>query len=219
MAANGYISVDQLKEALRDRTNTHDDLLQQAISASSRQIDQYLGGQVWKTTTPVARVFAAEDEYVLFVDPFATKVGLVVKTDEDEDGVFETTWDAADYQAEPLRGGQDKPYRALAAVGGRLWPAYQYHSRRFSHSHRRRRAQVEITATWGWPSVPWQVVQACQILAIDAFKSKDLTGGLAGANEISAGQFGSFRFSGVEVDSFSPQAKSLLNGLRTLVVS
>jgi hypothetical protein len=52
--------------------------------------------------------------------------------------------------------------------------------------------------------VPPQVRMACQILAIDHYKSKDLTGGIAGFGEVGP----------VRISAFSPQARSLIERLQ-----
>jgi hypothetical protein len=46
--------------------------------------------------------------------------------------------------------------------------------------------QVEVTARWGWPSVPDDIEQATYILSADLYKRKDSIGGVLGLSELGA---------------------------------
>src|SRR5690606_28912023 len=111
------------------------------------------GRHFWKEDTPSARTFRPDEVDLLWTGDFATTDGLVVKTDEDDDGVCETTWSATDWQAEPFERMNDRPYERIAAVGGRTFPV-SYATR---SSRRSRRARVEVSAQWGWPEIPAEV--------------------------------------------------------------
>lgn len=185
---HGYITIEQLKEAVGEDSETQDDAYTRAIEAASRQIDEFRGDQFWLEQTPTARLFRANNPFILFTGDFATTVGLIVAVDLDGDGTFETVWESTDVSAEPLRRMNGRPFDRIIAVGDKRFPcAYA-------------RPTVQVTAKWGWPEVPDPVVQACQILAIDHFKSKDMTGGVAGFNDLGA----------VRVSAFNPQARALL---------
>lgn len=189
---NGYLTLTEFKAAIGDQHNTDDDqVYERAIETASRQIDEVRGDQFWRTATPVARRFRPDHPWVLWTGDFATTDGLVVKIDSAEDGTFATTWDADDIQAEPLVRRQGKPYTHLTAVGDWDFPTWGL------------RASVEVTAIWGWPSIPAEVRQACQILAIDHYRAKDLTGGVAAFGE--AGP--------IRVAAFNPIARVLLQEL------
>jgi hypothetical protein len=112
---------------------------------------------------------------LVIVDDFWTTAGLIVKTDDDDDGVFETTWTTADYQLEPVNGTHNGvagwPYWRIAAIGNS-----------FSF-HRFKRASVQVTARWGWQAVPEPVLQAAKILAADTFQLKDSRLGVAGSDQ------------------------------------
>lgn len=185
-----YITVEQVKAVLQVGDDRWDDALQVAVSASSRQIDNWYGDQFWTSGVLEQRVLRPDTAVDVRPGVFATTVGLVVETDEDSDGVFETTWPALEWQADqtlPLAG---YPFDQIIAVGSLFFPAPKYHHYRYHynerfHGQRRhwggdRRARVRITAQWGWAAVPPEVTQACQILAIDHWKSKDFTNGTAG---------------------------------------
>jgi hypothetical protein len=48
------------------------------------------------------------------------------------------------------------------------------------------RPGVEVTAKWGWPSVPDDIEVACQILTADLYKRKDSPGGVLGLGDLGA---------------------------------
>src|SRR5690606_17375049 len=87
------------------------------------------------------------------VADISTTSGLVVKTDDDDDGTFETTWTASDYQLEPLDGITDsRAVWKIRAVGDRVFPVSV-----------KGRALVQVTAQWGWAAVPDPITTACLI--------------------------------------------------------
>jgi hypothetical protein len=187
---NGYLTLAALKLALGDTGSTNDEAYERAIEAASRQIDEFRGDQFWLVATPTPRLYRPTSPDLLWTGDFSTTTGLVVEVDEDEDGDYETVWVAADYSAEPLVRLPGRPFDRLVAIGENCWPMPHYTNR----------PTVRVTARWGWPAVPKEVEQACQILAIDHFKSKDLTGGIAGFNDLGA----------VRISAFNPQARALL---------
>jgi hypothetical protein len=48
------------------------------------------------------------------------------------------------------------------------------------------RPGVQVTAKWGWPSVPSDINMACLILAADLYKRKDAPGGILGLGDLGA---------------------------------
>lgn len=222
---NGYITLAQLKAVLRDQQPTYDLAYERAIEAASRQIDTYCNTRFWQSTTPTLRLFKPDNRVTLHTGEFATTTGLIVRTDDDDDGVFENTWAATDYQVEPLTPMDGKPYNRIVALRARYWPVPYWEHARYRAYYTdpdallSQRARVEVTATWGWAAIPSQVMQACQILAIDLFKSKDLTGSAVGVSELSTGQFGGLRFDGFSIPRFNPIAEQLLSGFRVPVLA
>ena len=185
---NGYLKLEQLKEAVGEDTGDHDEAYERAIEAASRQIDEFRGDQFWLEQTPTARLFRADHPLILWTGDFATPTGLTVAVDLDGDGLYETVWSTDDFSAEPLRRLNGRPFDRIIAVGDKSFPCASP------------RPTIEVTARWGWPAIPTAVVQACQILAIDAFKSKDLTGGVAGLSDLGP----------IRIAAFNPQARALL---------
>lgn len=147
--------------------------LASANAAVGTAIAEYCGRSFLKDTTATARVYRASDGYALEVHDFWTTTGLVIATDEDGDGTFETTWLTTDYQVEPLNASAfGRPYRQIVAVNTRSWPTLT------------RRAAAQITAKWGWASVPDDVKQAHFIQAARIWKRKDSVFGVAGGSDL-----------------------------------
>jgi hypothetical protein len=235
-----YVTVDQVKSALQIKNDANDDLLAVAITAASRRIDEHCRDQFWSADTPSARVLAPDYPGDIWTGAYASTVGMIVETDDDNDGTFETLWAASDWQAEPLVPQAGAPFNRVVAVGAKFFPgarkqpylSYPYNGYGYGYGGfmysgigsgqtaygQSYRARVRITARWGWPAVPAQVMQACQILAIDYFKSKDFTNGSAGTTGLSTGVFGGQK--GIQLHSgINPLACSLLRGLRDVVVA
>lgn len=231
-AITEYLTREQLKSALKiPDTNTSSDLLlDRAISAASEQIDDYCNDQFWLSDL-TAREFTAEYPDKLFTGSFAERDTTVIEFDMDGDGTFETTLNAANWQPDPISRKPGRPYREITLLNGDWFPGawrspyYGYTWRSFTYSYggwpnypRDRRALVRVTAKWGWPQVPDRVVQACEILAIANFKSKDLTGGVSGSTSMATGSFGAKRDIMLFPAKLDPQAIALIEGLRNLAV-
>lgn len=172
---DSYATMDELKDRLGDINDTDDDIrLTAAVDAASRGIDTFCHRQFNKTTVATARVFYPDSRCRAEVDDFHTTSGLVVKTDEGDDGTYETTW-SSDYQLEPLNGIVDGeigwPYSTIRAVGSRYYPSCS------------RRAPLEVTAQWGWDSVPVNIKEATLVLAEDIFKLASTPFGVGGFAE------------------------------------
>jgi len=176
------VTEDDLKEILGISDTVDDNRLTLAADAATQIVQAYCDRHFVQQATATARVFTALDPWMLEVDDISTTTGLVIKTDEDGDGVFETTWATSDYQLEPLNGkqiGQNWPYTRIRAIDAREWPL-EYGQ-----------AVVEVTARWGWANpddaadyLPHPVEQAAQIQATSIFKSVDAPLGIAGFGDI-----------------------------------
>lgn len=138
-----------------------DDELDLARQAASDAVHNYVGFGFELDAAPSAKVFAATGRTLLDLAAcgltVGTSTGLAVATDEDDDGAYETVWLAADWQLEPLNGigpgGVAWPGLVLRAVGDQRFPVGGSG-----------RARVQVTARWGWPSVPSRVKLAAIML-------------------------------------------------------
>ena len=185
--ANGYASLAEVKAAARIIDTVDDVLLEIAIESASRAIDGHTRRNFYVAGTAVStRVFAATNSDFVWVDDFASTTGLIVKTADNLDGNFNTTWAATDYQLEPLNGvseGVSWPYTRIRTTGGKGFP---YGSGL---------AGLQVTARFGWSAVPTAIKQACIILAGRQFKRYDSPLGVAGF-----GDLGAMRVSRVDPD-------------------
>lgn len=162
--SNGYTTLNELKAFVSIATadTDHDSDLERSVEAASRMIDNYCGRIFYDSGSATAKTFRASNPFYVEVPDFSTTSGLVVKTDTSDNGTYDTTWDASDYQVEPTSSQYDgRPYNRITAVESRMFPTWG------------RRARVEITARWGWASVPTDVEQTCLIVAAELWRRKD----------------------------------------------
>ena len=146
-----YLGID-------DSVTAEDTALTAAVNAAEDLVDGYTG-TTFNTITE-ARTYIPFSRYVVNVDQFNTTAGLVVKLDSSNDGTFDTTLDAGDYQVEPLNAG---PYYKLRRLNG-VFPVFTND-----------RATVQVTAAYGvrgTEGVPYGVQQAALILAARLFQRK-----------------------------------------------
>lgn len=179
---NGYATRNQVKAALRIGTadTLDDDLIDNCVGAASRLIDGYCNRRFWQSGTAEARVYQAEDSFYCSIDDVAG-TALTLKTSSQADGTFDVTWKVSDYQLEPLNGNLDGltwSYDKIRAVGDYLFPTV--------NANYGDQALVQVTAVFGWPSVPEPVTQATIIQASRIFKRYDSPLGVAGFGDLGA---------------------------------
>jgi hypothetical protein len=170
---NGYATLTQVKAALRITDSVDDTLLEMAIESASRLIDGYTYRYFYNAGTAV-RNFAAEDSYLVNIDDL---VSLSELKTTDEIGSEYTTWNATDYQLQPVNGKQDGlniPYTSILAVDDKLFNTLGS------------QALVRITGVWGWSSVPIAVTQATIIQSSRIYKRLDSPLGVAGFGDLGA---------------------------------
>jgi hypothetical protein len=125
-------------------------------------------------------VFQAEDSFYCSIDDIAG-TALTLKTSTQADGTFDLQWSRSDYQLEPLNGNLDGltwSYDKIRAVGDYLFPTV--------NANYGEQALVQVTAIFGWPSVPEPVTQATIIQASRIFKRYDSPLGVAGFGDLGA---------------------------------
>jgi len=178
---NGYCTQNELKafNGIPVSDTADDDLLDDAINAASRQIDSFCGRIFYADSVASARKYFTNDLYRLNVDDISTTTDLVVKYDDDDDGTYETTVSSSQYQLLPINGVVggilNSPYYIVELIsdGNNEWP--------MDYSSNRPRA--EITAKWGFPSVPEPIRQATLMLASELFAMRNAPLGVAGVGD------------------------------------
>lgn len=196
---NGYCTLNEVKAALRITDSLDDTLLENAIEAASRRIDNECSRRFYADGSTSARVYASERNDMLFIDDISTATGLVVKIDNDADGTFETTLVRnVDYQIEPLNNlAQGRPALLLRALNTMFPVAVN------------KRPLVEVTAAWGWPSVPDAIREATVLLASRHFKRLDSPLGVAGFGDLGA----------IVVRRIDPDVAALIESYKILTVA
>jgi hypothetical protein len=188
---NGYATLSDVKAAARITDSIDDALLEIAIESSSRDIDAYCERVFYNTgATAVARVYIPQDIFLLETDDIISVTSI--KSDTTGEGGFNETWNASDYQLEPLNGlagGIVTPFTRIRAVGAKLWPIYE------PRDINAGQASVEITGRFGFETVPTAIRQATIMSALRAYKRYDSPLGAAGF-----GDLGIMRVSRVDPD-------------------
>jgi hypothetical protein len=87
------VTEDDLKEILGISDAVDDNRLTLAADAATQMVQAYCDRHFVQQATATPRVFVASTPWVLEVDDISTTTGLIVKTDEDDDGVFENPGD------------------------------------------------------------------------------------------------------------------------------
>lgn len=182
---HGYCTVEQLRAELADDgERLPEPLLEKAIGATSRAIEQWTGRRFWQDPAPVARLYRPERPDMVHVGDISTTTGLVVATGTG--GSYGTTWTAADYSLEPLNADADGGAYAW-------WDLVVAGSLRFSCSERL--PSLQVTARWGWSEIPAQVNEAAILRAVQIFKRKETPYGVA-----DYGEFGPVRIGRQDAD-------------------
>lgn len=170
---NGYVSAAELTATLglTGETFASDDIAR-AINAASRLIDSFCGQRFWVDPSNVTRQFtAAGFDAFDFGLPLATLVTF--KTDQDQDGTYETTWTVnTDFWLTPDNAAADGvPFSGVlrnGTVATNVFPTWQA-------------GGVQIVGKWGWAAVPDTVVEACIIQSSRLLKrAREAPFGIAG---------------------------------------
>lgn len=178
---NGYITSDDAMAFVFPATNeAARPVLDLAVNAASRMIDTHCGRRFYADSVTSARTFYVDNFIRVQVDDISTTSSLAVATDENADGVYETTWVAADYVLEPLNaigpnGQAGWPYDLIRATGNRWFPITYLPGRT---------PRLQVTAKWGWAAIPDDVAQACRLLTAQLYRSKDAPFGVAGVSDM-----------------------------------
>ena len=175
---NGYATLAEAKAYLSIADSIDDTMLESMVEAASRSIDNIAGRRFYLDASASARLYRGTNPYILTVDDFGSTTGLALALDTGGDGTYETTLTYnVDYVVEPFNAvAMGKPYTQITLVGGQLLPWLLPNLR----------PSVQMTAKWGFPTVPDDISQACLILTADMYKRKDSVGGNLGISELGA---------------------------------
>jgi hypothetical protein len=168
---NGYCTLDDLKAVLRLTDNVDDALLELCIESASRQIDGHCE-RIFYQTDEETRLFVARNSYECETDDI---VSLETLETAPNGTAFDTVWEAAEYQLEPLNGytgGIYRPRTLIRAIDDKLFPTIGGE------------ALVRVTGVFGWDSVPIAIKQATIMSAGRLFKRYDSPLGVLGFGDL-----------------------------------
>jgi hypothetical protein len=178
---NGYATLAEIKAYMSISDTTDDSLLENLVESASRSIDRIANRRFYLDATASARLYRAYSNIFVFVDDIGTTSNLVVKTDEDGNGTYSKTLTLnTDYILDPLTSQSlNRPFTQLTMVSNtESWPIFP------GITSNGLRPGVQVTARWGWPSVPDDLNMACLILTADLYKRKDAPGGILGLGDL-----------------------------------
>lgn len=194
---NGYCTLSDLKDVLRIIDNVDDLMLEARIAEASRVIDKHCDRRFFQDADVSVRVFAPATSDIVLTDDISTATGLIVKIDSQGDGTYARTLTASEYQVEPLNSfAAGEPASLIRSVAS-VFPT------------RRAPAGVQVTARWGWPSIPEPVQSAALILAGRLVKRGDSLLGVAGFGDLGA----------ITVRAIDPDVERMLRPYRRMVVA
>ena len=178
---NGYATLTEIKGYMSISDNTDNDLLENLVESASRSIDRIANRRFYLDATASARLYRAYSNIFVYVDDIGTTSSLVVAVDENGNGTYSKTLTLnTDYILDPLTSPSlNRPYTQLTMVSNtETWPIFP------GLTSNGLRPGVQVTARWGWPSVPDDLNMACLILTADLYKRKDAPGGILGLGDL-----------------------------------
>lgn len=175
MATDRYTTLATIRTALGIATTDtdNDSYIDATIESVSRLIDNHTGRRFYAATETNYYAPVSIDE--VYVDDLLSITTM--KTDDDADGTFETTWAASDYLLYPFNAAnRNAPYTRIETSG------YGNHS--FPVGVKK---SVQIVGSFGYCTIgnlPKPVAEACKIQSIRLFKRKDAPFGVLGVNDL-----------------------------------
>jgi hypothetical protein len=171
--ANLYAQLDDLKSLLRIPTSdTVDDAqLARSIEAASRRIDGVCDRIFYQEPTTSARVYDATNLASVSIDDVSTLSGFIVRVDDGFSYGTTLVLDV-DFRVEPLNNlSKGLPFYRLVSLSG-IFPRSTV------------RPGVQVTAQWGFPTVPSAITEATLLMAGRLFKRGDSLLGVAGFTDM-----------------------------------
>lgn len=156
-----YVDADELKASHGLNGTTYaDDDFDGAIAAACSALDRELGMTFGKTATATARLFKPTDAGFARVDDMAAAPTLVRVSATGATADFETWVEDTQYRVEPLNAAEmGEPYNVIHVLSGYYLPLY-------------RDSLLEVTARWGYPSIPAEIKQAAGIVAAQLIRRR-----------------------------------------------
>ncbi|MFC5187130.1 head-tail connector protein [Actinomadura harenae] len=180
---NGYCTLDQVRTHLGDdAAQLPAELLERAINATSRAIENWTGRRFWQDPAPTVRRFRPTRPSGTDLPDISTTDGLLVEVETVPGTWMPWTLDT-DFELGPDNAdGGAYAWWQLEPIGTQRLPVTG-------------RRTVRVTARWGWSAVPDQVQEAAILRAVALFKRKEAVYGVA-----DFGEFGPVRITRADPD-------------------
>jgi hypothetical protein len=170
-----YATVQELKDHAdpneeTDWTDQDERNLALALDAATEWIEERTGLNFNADTG--TKYYTADDYNLLFIDDLINLTTL--KTDDDADGVYETTWGADDYILEPVNDNPKRLIRANPNTGDYNLPKGVTNG-------------VEVVGKFGTTTaanIPKRVKAACLLIAHRLWKRHRVLFGIAGTHSL-----------------------------------
>ena len=147
---NGYTTLEEYKERFDVGDHDDDSDIESVITTVSRAIDKICWQRFYTTDDDETRYFSADWGDWLRLPERIVSINTL-KTDNDNDRVYENEWLTTDYDKMPFNAALDgEPYRWIEVT-----PNGSY---RFPKGVAK---GVEISGKFGWSSAPEGIVNAC----------------------------------------------------------
>jgi hypothetical protein len=177
---NGYLTGQQAQDYIGRQYTDQFGILNDIVTAVSRQIDRHCGRHFYRDGTtgePVARYFEVDDPCELELGVFNDLVSVTsLKVDSTGDGTYDST--ITNYVLCPkgaaTRAPVPEPYTEIELLTGTTFPLGVTTGREYL---------IEVAGVWGWPEVPAEITQAARILVHEMAKVQDAPLGLVGSPE------------------------------------
>ncbi len=154
--ARGYTTLEKLKQRLRIVDAADDASLQAAIDAAEDMVDAFCRRRFDRSGAPTARRFTAIESTSVRIDDAVSVTSVAV--DRDGDGQFEETLPASAWEPWPYNAdARARPFERLVLRPGYTFPLGG--------------GAVQVTAEWGWPSVPAAISAATEHEAEITFRT------------------------------------------------
>ena len=171
MTATSYATLTLVKAQLGIDDGQDDVLIQAALDATTTNINERTGrpGTGFNlASAPSARVFWPTHPALLSIDDVSDPATMSVSTGQV--GNFTNPVTADNFHCLPDNAlVEGRPVECLEHYWS-YWPTWPS-------------VGVQITAVWGWPAVPADVIEAQLIWCSRLFKRKDSPDGIAGASD------------------------------------
>lgn len=179
---NGYATLAQEKAFLSITDSVDDDLIERSVESASRSIDRMANRRFYADASASARYYRARNGYFQIVDDISSTTGLLVDLDTAGAGTYSTSVAiSTGFIVDPVNAiAVGRPITQITMIGGQLLPSFIPNLR----------PGVRVTARWGWPSVPTDIVEATLILAADLYKRKDAVAGIVGLSDLGSVRMG-----------------------------